>query len=424
LVNEAYGVFVAPSGSDTAAGTKSAPFKTIQHAVAQAGSRFVVACDATYDEQITIDSGVALYGGFVCPGGSAEAWSADLGGKAKVAPTARGIALTITSASAPVFVENFEFDAQSGHDAGESSIAAFANGAASVTLKGVKLVAGKGVDGASGSLTAVMFADQSLFAGNAAMGDMGGAFNAQTCTASGMTRGGQGGVGGGNAAGPGTAGTPPLSGGGEAGKVNNTCAGPGSGGDGLPATPQPAAMGAAKPGTVDQTGWHGVAGADGTPGTPGQGGGGGAGDNGGGGGGGGGAGGCGGAGATGGKAGGSSIALLVLGSTVTLDSAVLIASDAGNGGSGAAGQSGQLGGSAGVQVPNGCPGGKGGAGGAGGASGGAAGGISVGIAWSGATAPTLSSTTVTTGAAGLKGTGGGTNNDGVPGVQEDVWEVQ
>lgn len=431
LVDDAYGIFVAPSGNDSNLGSMGAPVKTIAKAIelAQADGKFVVACDGTYDERVTISAGVQLYGGFACPGGAGVAWAAETSGKAKVAPTARGIALSIASPTAPVAIENFEFDAQDGVDAGESSIAAFVNGSTKVTLTSVKLVAGKGVDGANGSLTALTFPMQSMLNGNAASGDMGGAFKMCTCDAGGTSKGGQGGNGGGAATGGG-AGAPDL-GGGLAGLFNGMCAGPGTGGTGADAPAQSAAAGANKSGSITSTGWSGEPGKDGGIGTPGQGGGGGTGAATGGGGGGGGCGGCGGAGGTAGKAGGSSIALLVMSSVVSLVSSEFTASDAGKGGGGVAGQAGQtVSGSGGVQTPDGCAGGKGGKGGAGGASGGGAGGISVGIAWTGSSTmdqmPTamMAATTITTGALGAKGVGGVPGaNDGIDGVKQDVLKV-
>jgi hypothetical protein len=419
-----YAIFVAPSGKDTAVGTTTAPVKTIARAVELAGvTKIVIACNGTYDEQVKLTAGAKLYGGFSCPGGTTP-WSYEAGKKATVARSARGLALSIASGASSVVIEDFEFDAQDGVDPGESSVAAFVNTSTNVALTRVKLVAGKGVDGANGSLSPVTFPSPAALKGNSAMGDTGGLSNVVTCPVGGATKGAVGGAGGSNATGGGS-GTPALTGGGP-GTLGASCGSGGTGLDGANASAQPAALGATKLGTITPTGWSGVSGTDGTPGTAGQGGGGGTGAATGGGGGGGGAGGCGGAGGTGGKAGGSSIALLVLNSTLTTAADELLAVNAGKGGRGVGGQSGQTpGGSAGVQVPDGCGGGKGGAGGAGGAGGGAAGGISVGIAYVGASAPTPdSATTITTGAAGAKGIGGvaGTN-DGIAGVKPDVLQV-
>jgi len=424
VVSNDNAVFVAPMGKDGAAGTKSAPVQTIAKAIELAGdTKIVIACDGSYDEQVKLTSGAKLYGGFACPG-SATPWSYDSGKRATVAPSARGVALSISSGTSDVVIEDFEFDAKDGVDPGESSVAAFVSTSTNVALTRVKLVAGKGIDAADGSLTPVTFPTQATLKGNSATGDTGGPFNLVMCPAGGTTKGGQGGGGGGAATGGGV-GLPALAGG-SAGTITSACNAGGGGGDGANAAGQSPASGATKFGGITPRGWSGINGTDGGAGTPGQGGGGGTGAATGGAGGGGGAGGCGGAGGTGGKAGGSSIAVLLLNSTVTLTANELVAGNAGKGGNGVAGQTGQTpGGSAGVQVPDGCGGGKGGKGGDGGSGGGAAGGISAGIAYVGTSAPTPDSETIiTTGTAGAKGIGGvpGTN-DGIAGVKQDVLQI-
>ncbi len=151
------------------------PVKTISKAIelAQADGKFVVACDGTYDEQLKLTAGATLYGGFACPG-TAAPWIYEAGKKAKVVPSTRGVALSIAASASAVVIEDFEFDAKDGTDPGESSIAAFVNTSSSVALTRVKLVAGKGVDGANGTVTAVTFPLQSVLNGNPASGDTGG----------------------------------------------------------------------------------------------------------------------------------------------------------------------------------------------------------------------------------------------------------
>jgi Protein of unknown function (DUF1565) len=430
LVSDDYGVFVAPNGDDNNSGSMDAPVATITQAIslAQAAGKFVVACDGTYDEQVSISASVTLYGGFTCPGSRAP-WQAEAGGKAKVAPSVRGIALTLKSSTAPVSIADFEFDAQDGVNPGESSVAALLNGASNVTMTRVKIVAGRGVDGVGGTLTKVTLPAQTALNGVAAIGDTGGAFNQVICAAGGATKGGRGGDGGLGVFG-GSPGTPEQTTGGTAGALGSACGATpsGTGGDGANAGPQAPAPGATKFGSIIPTGWTGASGSDGTPGTPGQGGGGGTGAASGGGGGGGGAGGCGGAGGTAGKAGGSSIALALLDSSIILSASELVAVAAGKGGDGAAGQAGQAGGSGGVQVPDGCAGGKGGTGGTGGAGGGGAGGVSVGIAYQGSSSPPApdAETRITVGKAGDKGLcgiSGTTNGDGIAGQAQAILGV-
>lgn len=114
-------------------------------------------------------------------------------------------------------------------------------------------------------------------------------------------------------------------------------------------------------------------------------------------------------------------------SSVELESCTFISDDAGNGGAGHAGQAGQqdVGAGGGVlSMLNSCGGGNGGKGGDGGAGGGGAGGISAGIVWTGEAAPNVIDPTFMLGSAGLPGEGGAGTNDGVPGVAEEVLEVQ
>ena len=429
LVSDEFAIFVAPTGKDGSGGTKAGPVKTIAKAIELAGdTKMVIACDGSYAEQVKLTAGAKLYGGFACPG-SAMPWKYETGKKSKVAPSDRGVALGVATGAAVVVIEDFEFDALDATDPGESSVAAFVNTSTAVAFTRVKLVAGKGMDGANGTMTPATFPLPSMLKGNSASGDTGGAFNLITCPAGGATKGGKGGDGGLGITG-GQNGTPDL-GGGKGGTVGS-CGMGGLGGDGGDAPPQPAASGATKVGSITPAGWTGAAGTDGAPGTPGQGGGGGTGAESNsttgavsGGAGGGGAGGCGGAPGTAGKAGGSSIALLVLSSAVTLSASELVTGDAGKGGDGAAGQDGQTqSGGGGVQSGDACQGGKGGKGGKGGAGGGAAGGVSLGIAYQGMAPTTDADTKSTTGAAGAKGIGGAPGiNDGIAGIKQDVLEV-
>lgn len=421
LISNEFAVFVAPTGKDANLGTKTSPVNSISKAIQLAGDdKFVIACNGTYDEQLTIMGRARIYGGFACPGSPAP-WTYEDGKKAKVAPTARGLALDVAAAASVVEVADFEFDAKDGTDAGESSVAAFVRESTKVVFRRVKFSAGNGVDGANGTRTEVMFPPQSELNGKPASDDNGGDPNARTCPVGGSTRGGRGGDGGGSAS-SGTAGLPDL-GAGKGGTLGQDCGLGGTGVSGADAPPQPASPGATKLGMITPKGWSGAAGTDGTPGIAGQGGGGGAGATMGGGGGGG-AGGCGGSGGPAGRAGGSSIALLLFNSTLTMDSVELVSANAGKGGNGVAGQPGQpIGGSAGSFFGDGCAGGKGGKGGAGGAGGGGAGGISVGIAYQG-TAPIPAASTITVGSSGTKGLGGvpGTN-DGIDGKAQPVLEV-
>lgn len=427
LVDDNNAVFVSPTGSATGAGTKTDPLNTFADAITKAktaGHARVIACNGDYDEKLTLTAaadGVKVYGGFKCTD-----WSYDATAKANLKPTTRGIVLTLDTLAAGATFEDVGFTAMPGSDPGESSIAAFAKESGTISMKRVKLEAGKGVTGATGTKTDYTYPTQSTLNGKDASGDNGGAFNQVTCPDGTKTTGAKGGDGGTGVTGGGL-GQPDL-GAGKGGVIGDCSTGGGTGGTGNPGTAITPASGAKTLGSLATSGWSGTPGADGTPGGPGQGGGGGAGAttaNGGGGGGGGGAGACGGAPGKGGSAGGSSIALLALNTTVTLDSSELISTDGGDGGAGIAGQQGQqIGGAAGNKSGFGCSGGNGGKGADGGAGGGGAGGVSAGVVWKGKT-PTLTATTPKLGNKGAKGVGGkaGTN-DGIDGDAKPTLEVQ
>ena len=105
-----------------------------------------------------------------------------------------------------------------------------------------------------------------------------------------------------------------------------------------------------------------------------------------------------------------------------IDEAVITVK-AGDGGNGGAGQGGQTaGGISGIPSAGGCLGGKGGVGGKGGAGAGGVGGVSVGVVYR-LVAPSLDGTTITTGLAGKKGTGGA-QNDGLEGQSVKQLELK
>src|SRR6185369_7489167 len=181
VVSNEFAIFVDPAGKESAAGTKTSPVNTITKAIQLAGNdKIVIACNATYDEQVKILGRARIYGGFACSG-SAAPWTYEAGKRAKVAPTARGFAVNVAAGAAEVDIEDVEFDAKDGVDAGESSIAAFVKESTNVALHRVKLVAGKGVDGADGTLTPFTgFPTQADLNGKPAMGDVGGSANQYT----------------------------------------------------------------------------------------------------------------------------------------------------------------------------------------------------------------------------------------------------
>ena len=404
------GIFVSPTGSDNAAGTRATPVKTIPKAVALAGAQRlprVYVCEGTYPEPITVTGPVSLYGGLTCARVPAEVTPL-------LAPP-KGVALRITSVAAPIVVQDLAITGSADTAApGDSAIAVFVVGSPAVTLRHVALRAGPGVAG-KGEAKA---ADGALLASTPTAGTLngngGGPTNgglAQTCTCVGgsTSKGGGGGSTGADGSPGETAqATPEPTVATGAGQTANDClmAGPVA----KPGSAAPAGgagAGATTLGTLTAAGWAPQPGADATAyGSPGQGGGGGGGA--GGGGGGGACGGCGGAPGKAGGGGGASLALLALDSPVALLASSLTTADAGNAAPGGQGGDGLAGGTRGPGGGAACNGGNGGKGGAGGAGGGGSGGISAGVLAKGKP-PTLDPATTAATLPGKKGDAGGGN---------------
>jgi hypothetical protein len=427
-------VFVDAAAPADGDGSLNSPLQSIAEALALAKEQEatdIYICAGNYDESVLVtdaEGGVDLHGGFVCDGFTYDATAIPV-----IQPSSGEYALHIDGVTEAMLFENIAFAALDADEPGESSIAVFVSESTDVTFEHCQFTAGRGVHGADGVTEAfvegptagVNWPEASLLDGNAATSTLGGPATPEfSCP--GTTETTWGGKGGeitadsldgqdGGPVGRGGAGQPasPCNPGGE----NGTPGDPGSDGE-------PGAAG----GILDSSGFVPNSGEDGTVGQVGGGGGGGAGSGSGnrGGGGGGGAGGCGGAFGPGSQGGGGSIALLVYDSAITLAESSLTSGQAGSGGVADFGQTGQEGGWLGAQNPSGCPGGRGADGGTGGNGGGGAGGISVGVLWTGTTAPVLDQTTsdaITLGAAGTGGKTGGPATEGPPGFAEAVHQL-
>ncbi len=337
VLTESYGVFVAPNGSDAAAGTRAAPFQTIAHAMKVAstsGLRVYACADAgPYTSALAVDAtmdGVQVFGGLSCA--NAAAWTYD-GTNAKIAPTAQGTALTIAGVVTGVSFTTFEIDAQAAPaNSGESVVAVLVNGSSNVLFRDATIVAGGAGSGAAGGTTS-NYAGASTSGGNVAIGDLQGATKTCSCADATMTEGGRGGPADPATPGAGVAGgsTPavsaPASNSGAAATLATACGNGQSGASGAPGTSGTRAAVVLSLSASGLSATGGVGG-NGQNGTVAQGGGGGGGGglqtvlpDGGtvGGGGGGGCGGCGGGYGMGGSPGGTSIALASVSSSVSLE---------------------------------------------------------------------------------------------------------
>ncbi|WP_437929071.1 hypothetical protein WMF37_07300 [Sorangium sp. So ce291] len=429
------GVFVsASSGDDGNPGTKGAPVKTLEHAIGLAAqgrgdgkppTRRVYACGEAFEEEITLPSGVDLWGGRRCEDGDwSYVWSFGGPDEPTVIAPPEGIPLRIVEgddlraiprddATSMVFgVRAVAADASAPD--GKSSIAMILSAGTRAIVRDSAIIAGNGKDGEPGEDA------PSERATNGAPGNHGadactadvaaGALPAVTVCDDGIeSTGGYGGDGGLESGGDGEPGQPEPA----VNPAGKGLAGTGAGSspctpgeDGTNGADGGRAAGAVGAGYLGRDGWVGVRGEDGKRGGVGQGGGGGGGSKGrsdmigcraggpqgGAAGGSGGGGGCGGRGGKGGGYGGSSIGIVALqGSALTLKATEITA---GNGGQGGAGGTGQLGGTGNdggyggrglaTDLLPACSGGRGGRGGRGGDAGGGIGGSSYGVAFVGA----------------------------------------
>ncbi|WP_437907021.1 hypothetical protein WME95_03680 [Sorangium sp. So ce327] len=428
------GVFVsASSGDDSNPGTKGAPVKSLQHAIGLAASgrdhgeaptRRVVACGGLFEEEISLPSGVDLWGSRLCNDGGD--WSYEWSGigpnaSTVIAPPARipvrvlggdDTGIAGDDATSVIFgVRAVAADASASD--GKSSIAMILSSGARAILRDSQIIAGNGKDGEPGRDAHSEPANGGVVGNDGAdacTADVAmGALPVVTVCDDGIeSTGGPGGYGGLESGGDGAAGQPVPAentkgkGLGGTGAGSARCSAGAKGMDGLDGG---RAAGAAGIGQLSMDGWIGVRGEDGKKGGVGQGGGGGGGSRSrgamtacpagrpqaGAAGGSGGSGGCGGQGGKGGGYGGASIGIIALqGSALTLERTEVFAGNGGNGGVGGTGQPGGLGwtggpggGAIGEMWPA-CRGGQGGTGGRGGDAGGGLGGPSYGVASVGA----------------------------------------
>ncbi|MFO0588544.1 MAG: PGRS family protein [Polyangiaceae bacterium] len=443
-VEDGCGVFVSQSKGDDAngKGTKASPFKTLDTAISAAvqQKKPVYMCGETFTGPLLLQQAALVYGALDC----ASDWKY-VGDQGRTVITAAADATPLRVRSgANMEMNDIDITAVDAVTKGGSSIAVIAEAASTLRLVRSTVTAGLGAAGV----------DQDPIAGTA-MDGVKGVNGVDACTTAQAVTGdppvttcspdnsiaGSGGVGATNGPTPGGSGDPgsdvnPNFGGAEG--ANNPC---GNGKEGLEGAAGTSSIGAAGTGTLSpDTGYVGVTAADGLPGKPGQGGGGGGGSKGGSGankcsdpaktagasGGTGGSGGCGGSGGKGGGGGGASIAIATFGATLTFDSVNLVAKDGGRGGNGGDGQKGGTGaegGTGGALVGSlnaGCKGGFGGNGGKGGMGGGGLGGHSIGVAYTGKTAPDTTGATVKLGAFGPGGTGDGDTGKGADGVAADT----
>lgn len=413
FVSDMCGVFVALAGKQGATGTMADPLPSLTEGIAAAvaSNRYVFACADTFDEQVTITSGVSIYGGREdCTKG----WTLKADGATTVNGPVDKISMVIDTPG-HITLENVDVKAPAGTMGSKSSIAVLVN-QAEAEFKNCKFTSQDAFKGDDGAVTAP---DSALngtpgLPGKAvcAPGNhLGGAAAVKSCGGATSTggKGGDGGAAGAMSGGNGADGTlTSPAGTGDHGNGQTSAATCTTGKDGGDGGNGADGAGATGIGSITAAGYTGASGGTGGTGTPGIGGGGGGGSKGtsapistacsisdptnyyGASGGSGGSGGCGGKPGNVGGPGGSSIALVIVSAvSVKFDAVTLTPGKGGAGGQGGTGQSGGTQGAPGAGgdandgggLKLGCAGGAGGTGGAGGPGGGGQGGHSLGLAY-------------------------------------------
>lgn len=429
-----HAIFVSPNGSDSAAGTMSAPVASIAKGIelATAGHKDVYICNSSYAENVTVTGTVVnLYGGFDCAAGWVRSRT-----RAKVAP-ASGVALTVKDVGLPMVIDGVDLQSPNAVTEGDSSIALFVVNALKLGVSHSMIEAGDGAPGIAGAAVSPMRLPFGGAKRGTSLGSATCSYSSPTnpsacstlalgayadvyetsCSTSGAVKGGGGGDGNNRA-------ITGVSGHGKEGTQGFPAAGATSGTNGLPGANGTAGAAASIGfGSVDANGYApSNAGSDGANGQPGQSGTGGRGGDSdviytgdiitnwfvGGGGSQGGRAGCGGLGGKAGGGGGASIGALFVNSAVELNWVEIHTANGGKGGApsdGATGQPGSPGavGGTGTAIQgDGQNGGNGGDGGKGGAGGPGGGGPSIAVVATGIT-PLLQAVTLTPGSGGLGG---------------------
>lgn len=478
-----FAFFVATDGSDSAPGTRTQPFKTIQKAInliANSSTQItqVYVSKGSYDEQITLHPGVSIYGGF----SRADNWNRSSSYVTEIYRTTpdsnqnvvavKGNNIPANGAS-PTIIQNVKIRAASATGRFNNTI----NGASSygihcVECKGLSIIGNEIIAGSGAAGQAGTKGEDGKPGGNGGVGGPGianigdnnaanygipGTAGTSQCSRTGGA-GGAGGDLGNNPGAPGSSGV--VSGNGNSGGAGGSgcsaaCATAGGsgdagskGGDGNNAavsTKGTHGSGGSAINLLSTNFWYGSSGSPGTKGGDGHGGGGGGGGGGqnvvwpvsdknkgkGNGGGGGGGGGCGGNGGNGGGAGGSSFGVFVLDSSgIKINNNNIQTANGNRGGAGGnygaigTGGVGGAGGTSGLEdVGAGGKGGNGGNGEIGGYGGGGAGGHSIPVMYRNTTLPSVDTqNTLTSGSAGTGGTSpAGGNSNGAAGRAQKAY---
>jgi len=146
-VTEAFGIFVAKSGSAESAGTREAPLASIGDAIvkAKAAKKRVFVCEGTYEENLELENGVSIVGGLDC---STPSWK--LTEKRSVLKSPVSPAIHAVNVTSPTRVDQFDVEAPDATEASGSSIGVLAVDSNALTFAKGSIKAGVGMKGENG----------------------------------------------------------------------------------------------------------------------------------------------------------------------------------------------------------------------------------------------------------------------------------
>lgn len=149
-LTEKFGVFVSPSGTDDADGTRAHPLARIQPAIdlAKTIGKRVYVCTGVYREALVVADSISVIGGLDCSRPDAWETSATTFSRIEAPSSPALLAKDITS---PTRLEGLDVLAPNASAPSGSSIGLLADHAGSIVVARSKITAGNGVNGADGT---------------------------------------------------------------------------------------------------------------------------------------------------------------------------------------------------------------------------------------------------------------------------------
>jgi hypothetical protein len=146
--NAATSLFVSPTGLDSDSGTRTAPFRSVAHAISIATAtktpRDVLICEGTYAENLVVKTSMGLHGGYDC-----KTW-ARTGARPVIAPIS-GVALRIEGVIGPMKLSKLTLQSANATVAASSSQAVQIVDSKGISIDYSAIVAGNGANGTRGT---------------------------------------------------------------------------------------------------------------------------------------------------------------------------------------------------------------------------------------------------------------------------------